>query len=252
MLIFGAVLPHRREKHGDQSTMGRAHISIRERRWLTLRALLGLAGLSICALGRGQPLLETGADAETTEDGLHRVATSLMDAAWVRPDLNLTPYDAVYIRHTGVSFRAVGGERNRAGQRIEREEFPVPDNLKVAMRGEFEQAFREEFSDVADFPASAVPGRNVVMAQGFLVDVTTTLPPDEAGTEFVQNLAWEVTIVLELRDSMSDDILARTVERERIQEIVDSDFVREQVHQLTQRWARLLHTRFDELVSIAQ
>jgi hypothetical protein len=65
-------------------------------------------------------------------------------------------------------------------------------------------------------------------------------------------LAWQATIVLELRDSMSDDILARTVESERVQELVDSDFVREQTRQLAQRWARLLHTRFDEVVSIAR
>jgi hypothetical protein len=77
-------------------------------------------------------------------------------------------------------------------------------------------------------------------------------PPDEPGTEYIQNLNWEATIVLELRDSMSDDIVARTVERERIQEIVDSDFVREQIRQLTSRWARLLHTRFDELSAIAR
>jgi hypothetical protein len=90
------------------------------------------------------------------------------------------------------------------------------------------------------------------MVQGFLVDVSSDLPPAETGTAFIQNLSWEATIVLELRDSMSDDILARTVERERVQEIVDSGLLPEQMRQLVRRWARLLHTRFDELTAIAQ
>lgn len=214
-----------------------------------LRVILALA---VWSVGHAQPLLETGADAEVTEDGLHRVATSIMDAAWVVPDLDLSRYDSVYVRRTGVSFRPGGDSSNRAGQRIEHTDFAVPDDLKLELRSVFEQNFRDEFSKVDGMPASAVPGRRVLMAQGFLVDVSTSLPPDEAGTEFIQNLAWQATIVLELRDSMSDDILARTVESERVQELVDSDFVREQIRQLAQRWARLLHTRFDEVVGIAR
>jgi hypothetical protein len=219
-------------------------------RHTALLVLVTLTGLPL--LAHAQPLLETGTDAQITEDGLHRVAVSIMDAAWVLPNLNLARYDSLYLRPTGVSFRAVTGAGNRAGRRIEQTEFPIADQHKLAMRTDFEQAFREEFSAIAANPVSAVPGRRVLMAQGFLVDVVSSLPPDEPGTEYIQNLNWEATIVLELRDSMSDDIVARTVERERIQEIVDSDFVREQIRQLTSRWARLLHTRFDELSAIAR
>jgi hypothetical protein len=219
-------------------------------RHTALLVLVTLTGLPL--LAHAQPLLETGTDAQITEDGLHRVAVSIMDAAWVLPNLNLARYDSLYLRPTGVSFRAVTGAGNRAGRRIEQTEFPIADQHKLAMRTDFEQAFREEFSAIAANPVAAVPGRRVLMAQGFLVDVVSSLPPDEPGTEYIQNLNWEATIVLELRDSMSDDIVARTVERERIQEIVDSDFVREQIRQLTSRWARLLHTRFDELSAIAR
>lgn len=222
----------------------------------TSRALIGalrvILALTVWSVGHAQPPLATGDEAEVTEDGLHRVDTSTMDAAWVVPDLDLSRYDSVYIRQTGVSFRPAPDSGNRAGQLIERTDFPVPDDLKLELRGVFEQYFHDEFSEIDDMPASAVPGRRVVMAQGFLVNVSTSLPPDEAGTEFIQNLAWQATVVLELRDSMSNDILARTVESERVQELVDSDFVREQIRQLAQRWARLLHTRFDDLVDVAR
>lgn len=204
-----------------------------------------------CGAG-AQPLLETGANAEITEDGLHRVAESIMDAAWVVPDLDLSAYDALYLRPTGVSFNAGGGGGNRAGRLIQQTEFPISDDLKLQMRGYFQETLLQELSSVAGYAVSAVPGRSVLMVQGFLVDVSSDLPPAETGTAFIQNLSWEATIVLELRDSMSDDILARTVERERVQEIVDSGLLPEQMRQLVRRWARLLHTRFDELTAIAQ
>ncbi|HSG65863.1 MAG TPA: hypothetical protein VLD39_12720 [Gammaproteobacteria bacterium] len=188
------------------------------------------------------PLLEVGDAAEITEDGLHRVALSIMDAAWVRPGLDLTPYNSVYVRRTGVSFRSNGDQQSGA----------VPDDLRPELRSAFEQAFRDEFSRIGGIPASTVPGRRIVMAQGFLVDVSMSRQPGETGTEMIQNLSWEATIVLELRDSMSDAILARSVERERIEDVIDSNFVRAQIGQLAQRWARLLHTRFDELVSISR
>jgi hypothetical protein len=212
---------------------------------------LGLSAFLFVHAAGAQPLLETGPNIEVSEDGLHRVAASIMDAAWVVPELDLRRYDSLFLMPTGVSFRGVDAG-NRAGRRIEQTEFGITDKLRFEMRGYFQQVFREEFSAVARYPVSPVPGRRVVMAQGFLVDVTSGLPPGEAGTEFIQNLNWEATIVLELRDSMSDEILARTVERERVQELVDSDFVNEQVRQLVRRWARLLHTRFDELTAIAQ
>jgi len=227
-----------------------AHRLSARRAGTRLVTLILLAGLPM--LAHAQPLLATGPEAEITVDGLHRVAPSIMDAAWVVPNLNLTRYNELYLRPTGVSFRAVAGAANRAGRRIEQTEFPITDEHKLAMRTDFEQAFREEFSAIAASPVSTVPGRRVLMVQGFLVDVVSSLPPDEPGSEFIQNLSWETTIVLELRDSMSDNILARTVERERVQEIVDSDFVREQIRQLTHRWGRLLHTRFDELSAIAR
>jgi hypothetical protein len=55
-----------------------------------------------------------------------------------------------------------------------------------------------------------------MIAHGFLVDVVSHVPPDSAGNiSTTVRSTWEAPIVLELRDSMSHEILARTVERER-------------------------------------
>jgi hypothetical protein len=115
-----------------------------------MRGVCALALVVATTFCVAAPLLEVGEAAEVTADGL-----AITDAARIGPELDLTPCDAVFSGHTGVSFRSAGDAQNRAGQRSEQTDSAVPDDLK-----------------------------------------------------------------LELRDSMSDTILARTVERERIQELV--------------------------------
>ncbi len=47
-----------------------------------------------------QPRLATGSDADVTEEGLHRVHPSIMEAAWVRPDLDLSVYTRILLMST--------------------------------------------------------------------------------------------------------------------------------------------------------
>ncbi|HUO67651.1 MAG TPA: hypothetical protein VMV37_08955, partial [Gammaproteobacteria bacterium] len=60
-----------------------------------------VAGACLC-VGIGmaapkQPRIQTGANAEVTADGLVRVQKSVADAAWVKPDFDLTPYTKLMI-----------------------------------------------------------------------------------------------------------------------------------------------------------
>ena len=57
-----------------------------------MTAAAGLMLLWYAGGSGAQPILATGPDAEATEDGLHRVDLSIMDDAWVRPDLDLARY----------------------------------------------------------------------------------------------------------------------------------------------------------------
>src|SRR5690606_13358146 len=74
-----------------------------------------------------QSVLATGADAEITEDGIHRVNPLIMDAAWVKPDLDLSRYTRVFLVHTGVQFRDVPRRRLNACSRISASVFPLSE-----------------------------------------------------------------------------------------------------------------------------
>ena len=77
-----------------------------------------------------QPILATGADADVTEEGLHRVDPSIMEAAWVRPDLDLSVYTRILLMPTAVQFREVGERSFNARTRIGVTEFPLDDEKK--------------------------------------------------------------------------------------------------------------------------
>ena len=89
----------------------------------------GLTLIIAASIAAGKPRLQTGPDAEVTYDGLHRVDKTVLDAAWVKPDLDLTGYDKVMLVSAGFELRAVdeNGDRWRMGRgsNSSDSEFPI-------------------------------------------------------------------------------------------------------------------------------
>ncbi len=199
-----------------------------------------------------QPPLEAGNAADVTEDGLHRVDQSVMDAAWVKPGLDLTPYRQILVMPTGVSFRSISESENRVSNRESRAEYPLSDEAKIMFRRVFEETFEEEFAAVEQYKFSEVPGRDVLIIQGFLVDFVSGIPPErDLDPESRLTLRWEATIILELRDSMSNEMLARTVERERVERLTGAALAWEEGQRLMRRWSQLLRRRLEKLTEIS-
>ena len=193
--------------------------------------------------------LATGADAQVTQDGLHRVDTSQMDAAWVREDLDLSRYSGIYFLPTAVQFRDVEERRHTVRTLDSADVFFVNDTRKAQLREQFGESFREAAEGVESFELSEDVGRDVLLIGGLLTDVISGVPPEIRGATGGSTIrwAWEANIIMELRDSMSDEVLARTVNRERI----EGPFDRAEVGPLTSRlvgdWSRLLIRRLEEL-----
>lgn len=214
-----------------------------------------MAGLLLLGYTGGsgaQPVLATGPDAEVTEDNLHRVDPSVMDAAWVRPDLDLSRYTKILFRPTGVSFREVADRTYSIRGSENVTEFPVSDEMKTRLRALFHETFYEDLSEVDAYEMYVGVGRDVLMVQGFLVDVVSGIPPDTSATTVRSiNWPWEASIVIELRDSMSNDILARTIERQRAGGPIDAGAVLEQTRRLVRSWSFRLCRRLEELSELS-
>ena len=116
----------------------------------------------------------------------------------------------------------------------------------------FGEDFYEAVSNVRSSELSEELGRDVLMIQAFLTDVASGVPPDNTtGFGAVIRMAWEVSLVMELRDSMSNEILARTVQSQRINGPMDAGAVFSLTPRLTQDWSRQLVRNLDELSDLS-
>jgi hypothetical protein len=200
--------------------------------------------------------LETGRRAQVSEDGLHMVARSAMrDAtAWVKPGLDLARYDKVLALPTGVSFRPVEAPPHGVRGGGEQTEFPVSDEMKIRIRSAFREAFQQELAKVKEYEVTPLVGADVLAVQAFLVDVVAHFPPapgDQWNAGF--DRTWDATIVLELRDSTTETILARTVEREQVRPEGDATAALwTHTEGLLKRWARLVCTHLAQLTDSAR
>ena len=218
---------------------------------LSLAVLLGsLAFVAGCA--STNPTIDTSAEAETSFDGLYPVKGGFADAAWARPGADISQYSKIMLQGVGIEYRP-GGESGRLyhSQRSG-DHFELSDKQKEKLQEVVSEAFRKELGKSEHFTIVDEAGPDVLLIRGGLLDVVSYVPPDTLGrTEIFLSKVGEATLVLEIRDSVSEAILARAVDR-RAAEDFARGFSRSnrvmntaEVRQLANTWARKLRESLD-------
>jgi hypothetical protein len=224
-----------------------------------LSAIAALVAAGFCAAASAKPRLETGPDAEVTFDGLYRVDKSVMDAAWVRPDLDLRGYKKLMLAGAGIQYKHVDSEGKQYWPgRSSDTEFPISEEGKERLQKEVSEAFADELSKVERYELVSQPGPDVLMLVGGLIDVVSQVPPVDkcAGRcDVYLSSVGEATLVVELRDSESNEVLARAADRRAAENAgwpvaANSVTVWSQVRQLAQTWARMLRKTLDKFDSV--
>ena len=198
------------------------------------------------------PTMQTGEDAETTHDGLVRVDRTIMDAVWVRPDIDVTGVDKIMLIGIGVEYRNVSGPYSgRAGSATTRAtasttEFQLDEDTKALFEEQISGAFQEELGTSDAFELVDEPGPDVLAVFVGLHDVVSRVPPERTGRSrvFIDSVG-DATLVLEIRDSESNTVLVRAVDRRAAQSgmtMIESSRARNlaEVRRLGRRWARIL------------
>jgi hypothetical protein len=122
--------------------------------------------------------------------------------------------------------------------------------MQQRLRQTFGESFHDAVSASRDFEIADRLGRDVVLVRGYVTDVATGLPPTMADTNVSSiRWVWEGNLVLELRDSMSDEVLLRILNRQRVDGPVDAERVWSLAPGITEQWSRFmmdqLATAFD-------
>ena len=185
---------------------------------------------------------------EVTADGLHRVDPSLMAGAWLKPDADLSLYTRAFVMPTIVLSREMDPPSSSAWADSSRSVFPVSELMQDRLRETFGEAFHNAMSAQRSYEIADELGRDVLLVQAYLTDVATGLPPDLAGANVnAIRWAWEANLIVELRDSMSNEIIARLRNRNRIEGPVDADMLWGLAPQITRMWSRAMVGQLDEL-----
>lgn len=216
--------------------------------------LASVAAITIAGCATPPPTVDTSAEAEMTFDGLFPVKDSRADQAWARPDVDLTQYSKVMLQSIGIEYRP-GGE---SGRTLSSRSSGGPYEVTEEQKDRFEELMRETFLDELGksehFTIVSEPGPDVLLVRGGLLDVVSYVPPDPVGvrSDIYLSRVGEATIVIELRDSITEAILARAVDRRAAEQMSGawqaSNRVTNatEVRRMARTWARLLRERLDD------
>lgn len=91
----------------------------------------------------------------------------------------------------------------------------IDDKARAQFETLVADIFKEELQQIQRFELVDGPGPDVLMVAGGLLDVISYVPPDPVGSrsEVYLSSVGEATLVLELRDSETGTILARSIDR---------------------------------------
>jgi len=219
-----------------------------------IRPLAALAILTALLAGceGSTPTVDTSPEAEMTYDGLYPVKGGSADAAWARPGADISQYSKIMVQGAGIEYRP-GGESGRLyHSRRSGDHYEMSDRQKERLQEVLSEAFLKELGNSEHFTIVDEAGPDVLLIRGGLLDVVSYVPPEPMGrTEILLSRVGEATLVLEIRDSVSEAILARVVDR-RAAEDAARGFTRSnrvmntsEVRQLASTWARKLRESLD-------
>ena len=222
---------------------------------VVVAAAAALAGCATAA-----PTVDTSAEAEKTFDGLYPVKNSRADQAWARSDVDLTQYSKIMLQGVGVEYRPGGESGKTFRSRTTVSHYEVTPAQKERFASVMREVFMEELANSKHFTIVSEPGPDVLLVRGALLDVVSYVRPDPVSgrSEVFLSRVGEATLVLELRDSITDAILARAVDR-RAAEKAGSHLERStratntsDIRRMARTWARLLTQRLDEYAAATE
>ena len=117
------------------------------------------------------------------------------------------------------------------------------------------EVFRDELAKIENWEYVTEPGPDVLVLVGYMIDIVSAVPPDTIGRSRIYlTRVGEATLVLELRDSTSNQVLARSLDRRGADPAWPVEASRvttlAEVRRLARTWARLLVKRLDQIAEL--
>lgn len=185
----------------------------------------------------------------TNFEGLQEVSSRYFDGALVRPGVDFASYSGLLVHKPELAFRTP----DRSQQ-----QFPLTEEQKSRFQDLLEARFQAEFVKLENLEVTDNPGPGVLDLHVRVQDILATVPPRTLGRAGRGGLALqalgEATLVIELRDAESEEVLARVFDSRAIQGVAiaqgDTPITRwEDVEKICDSWASTVRARLDVVVS---
>lgn len=169
--------------------------------------------LSTAAICSGCATQSSPIDAISTEDGLARVQVKGVGTVYRKPEADLAVYDKLLLRPATVAFRKDWNPGR--GSPLYTMNPPDRERIKASAAENFADVFRKELQERGGYQLVAEPAQDVLEVRPAIIDLYITAPDVSTAarvTTYTVNTG-EMTLVAELHDSVTGEIVARAYDR---------------------------------------
>jgi hypothetical protein len=140
---------------------------------------------------------------------------------WVNPDVDFSKYNKILPGKGEFEFRDVGPAKNYSSSMrstSSKSGFGIRDADKLKFEEVVGEAFIKELSRSKKYDVVSAAGPGTILLEGAVLDIVSHVPPEPVGRSnvYLTSVA-TVTLVLELLDSETGQVLAYVEERRKIQ-----------------------------------
>jgi hypothetical protein len=189
------------------------------------------------------------AEEAMSADGLEKVKVKGIDVAYARPGASLAAYTKVRIAPVSVAFRK-DFDPTKRGSHLRYSSSELED-IRTAVGRIVHEEFAKELAK-GSYAATDAAGPDVLDVRASIVDLYVNAPDTmAAGRSRTYTVsAGEMTLVLELADSATGEVLARVYDRREGRDtgnLTWSNSVTNQAEaaRVANSWARILRSRLD-------
>ena len=219
-----------------------------------MNKILAIAVAALVVGCAAEPSIQTGPDAEMTFDGLVRIDNSRFSAAWIDPDIDLTQYSKLLPGGAEFQFRNVQKTSRTTMRASSENEFWISDSTRQKLIDTVSEVFSDELSRSEHFTLADERGADTLIIVGALHDIVSRVPPDFVGRgEIYLSSLGEATLVIEISDSLSGEVIYRAVDRRAVENVggqmirANSATTGGEVRRGARRWATRLREGLDSI-----
>ena len=152
---------------------------------------------------------------EVTVDGLHRVADSKLAVVYAEPGADLAQYNRILLLDAHVAFKKNWERNQRSSSALTRKVTSKDiEKIKNTLAAEFQTIFQTTLEE-GGYEVVTEPGEDVLLVRPAIINLDVNAPdtPRAGSTMTFAQSAGEMTLYVELYDSVTSDLIAKALDR---------------------------------------